>query len=318
MSEPSTSQATVVPAPPQGRGHYRADAALFGLTLVWGLTFPLVKEALGEADPFTFLALRFCVGALALTVLVRRQLLAHLRTGAALGLVLFLGFALQTVGLEATTPSRSAFLTGLYVVFVPLLGWGLFRQQLRAWLGVGVVLSAAGLWLLTGRDMGTGPGFGLGEWLTLGCAVAYALHILLIERFAPKEGAAGFTAVQLWVVALLSAACLPFSGARVAWTPSLLGAVAFTGLVASAGAISVQVWAQARTSAVRATLIFALEPVVAAIFSVALGHERLGPSEWSGGGLMLLGVLVAELGPLAWERLKARGQRAGAIPGALP
>lgn len=309
MSEPSTSQA---------QGHYKADAALFGLTLVWGLTFPLVKDALAQADPFPFLALRFSTGALALTVLVRRQLLPHLRTGAVLGVVLFLGFALQTAGLTATTPSRSAFLTGLYVVLVPLLGWVLFRQRLRAWLAVGVVLSAAGLWLLTGRDMGTGPGFGLGEWLTLGCALVYALHILLIERFAPKEGAAGLTAVQLWVVALLSAACLPWTEARVAWTPSLLGAVAFTGLVASAGAISVQVWAQARTSAVRATLIFALEPGVAAVFSVALGHEQLGASEWSGGALMLLGVLAAELGPLAWERLKARGQRAGAIPGALP
>ena len=107
-------------------------------------------------------------------------------------------------------------------------------------------------------------------------------------------------------VSVLSVLCLPFAGARVEWVPSFLGAVAFCGLLASAVAICVQTWAQARTTAVRVALICSTEPVFAAVYSVALGYERLGPREWVGGGLIIAGVLVAELGAHLWGRLSAR------------
>jgi drug/metabolite transporter (DMT)-like permease len=292
------------------RSRLQADGVLVLLTVLWGTTFVVVKDALGHGDPFSFLALRFGVGAVVLSVLVGRRMLSpsHLRRGAVLGAFLFVGFVLQTVGLKYTTPSRSAFITGMYVLLVPLVVMGLFRRVPRASLLVGVVLSALGLYFLTRPEEGSMEGISRGDWLTLGGSVAYAFHVAFTEKYAPKEGAAELVAVQLWVVALGSALCLPFVEVRVEWTPAFLGAVAFCGVFASALAISVQTWAQARTSAVRAVIIYSLEPLFTGVFSMALGYERLGVREWLGGGLIILGVLVSELGAALWDRRRAREQ----------
>lgn len=283
------------------------------LTVLWGTTFVVVKDALSHGDPFSFLALRFGVGAAVLSLVARRRLFSpsHLRRGAVLGLFLFSGFGLQTVGMTDTTPSRSAFITGLYVLLVPLVVLVLFRRVPRMSSLVGVILSAVGLYFLTRADVGSGMEISTGDLLTLGCSVAYAIHIALTERFATKEGVDALVAVQLWVVSLLSALCLLFTEARVEWTPAFLGAVVFCGVFASALALSVQTWAQARTSAVRAVIIYSLEPVFAGGFSVVLGYERLGGREWGGGGLILLGVLVSELGPVLWERWRLRAVAQG-------
>ncbi|MBN1205779.1 MAG: DMT family transporter [Myxococcaceae bacterium] len=290
------------------RARFQADGVLVLLTVIWGTTFVVVKDALGHGDAFTFLALRFAVGAGVLSLRAGRRLLSPgvLRRGAVLGGFLFAGFALQTVGLEDTTPSRSAFITGLYVLLVPLVVLALFRRVPRVSSLLGVVLSAVGLYYLTRAEVGAAQGISRGDLLTLGCAVAYAFHIAFTERYAPKEGVEALVAVQLWGVALLSVLCLPFVEARVEWAPAFLGAVLFCGVVASAVALSMQMWAQARTSAVRAAIVYSLEPVFAGAFSVLLGYERLGGREWVGGGLIILGVLVSELGSGLWDRW--RGQ----------
>jgi drug/metabolite transporter (DMT)-like permease len=309
----TASLATEEPARAEGGTRLRADGALVLVTAFWGITFVVVKGALGHGDPFSFLVLRFLTGAVVLTALARRAVLSPLalRRGPVLGVFLFLGFVLQTTGLVTTTPSRSAFITGMCVVLVPVLGLALFRRVPRAASWVGVVLSAVGLRYLTGVDVEEGGGLSPGDWLTLGCAAAYAVHILLTERLAPREGVLGLVAVQLWVVAGLSALCLPFTGPRVEWTPAFIGAFVVCGLFASAGALCVQTWAQARTTAVRAALIYSMESVFASFYSVLLGYETLGPREWGGGGLILAGVLVAELGSHGWERL--RGRRQGGV-----
>ena len=289
------------------RGRLQADGALMLLTVLWGTTFVVVKDALSHGDPFSFLALRFSTGALVLSLLTGRRMLSpvHLRRGALLGVFLFAGFALQTTGLADTTPARSAFFTGLYVLLVPIVVVAMFRRVPRVASLLGVVLSAVGLYFLTRPDVGSESGLSRGDLLTLGCAVAYAFHITLTERYAPREDVGALVAVQLWVVALLSVLCLPFVEARVAWTPAFLGAVAFCGVIASALALSVQTWAQARTSAVRAGIIFSLEPVFAGAFSVVLGYETLGAREWVGGAFIFLGVLVSEVGSALWARLRA-------------
>ncbi|WP_371746031.1 DMT family transporter [Myxococcus sp. CA040A] len=287
----------------------QADGALLFITLIWGVTFVVVKDALSFADPFTFLALRFGVGAVVLSALAGRQVFSptNLRHGSVLATFLFLGFALQTWGLTLTTPSRSAFITGMAVLFVPLLSLLVFRRMPKPAALMGVALSAVGLYLLTRPAPGEGGGWlSVGELLSLGCAVAYAGHITLTERYASKEGVLGMVAVQMWGVALLSAACLPFVTRKVEWTPSLVTAVLVCGLLPSALAISIQTWAQARTSAVRAAVIYALEPVFASMYSVVLGYEVLGAPEAMGGGLILTGVLVAELGSPAWMWWKSR------------
>ncbi|RKH12838.1 EamA family transporter, partial [Corallococcus sp. CA041A] len=151
-------------------------------------------------------------------------------------------------------------------------------------------------------------GFRLGDWLSVGCAVAYAGHILLTERFATKDNAVGLVSVQLVGVAVMSALCLPFVERKLEWTPPLVGAVLACGVLASAVAILVQTWGQARTSAVRAALIFALEPVFASAYSVAVGREVLGPKEWLGGALIVVGVFASELGTAVWDGWRARGR----------
>jgi drug/metabolite transporter (DMT)-like permease len=282
---------------------YKADLLIFGITALWGGTFVVVKDGLDHADPYTFIAVRFAIGAITLTAFARRQLFDRdtLRAGIGLGLFLFLGFVLQTTGLVTTTPSRSAFLTGLCVLLVPFIYIALFRRSPGPFSAAGVALAIWGLWRLTGEELlqPAGSSTWIGDGLTLGCAVAYAFHITLTEKLSPGRPPMALVAVQLWVVAILSTLCLPFVERKVEWNLSLAGAVLACGLLASALAISVQTWAQARTTAVRAALLFSLEPVFAALISVAMGRETLGWREATGGALMVVGVIVAEVGG-AW------------------
>lgn len=285
----------------------RADLALLGLTVLWSATFVLVKDALDEASPFAFLAARFFVGAAALSLVAGRDLLHRpsVRAGLLLSAFLFGGFALQTTGLARTTPARSAFITGLAVLFVPLLSVAVHRRLPRLSTQVGVLVATLGLVLFTRVfDGASGPTL-TGDLLTLAGAVSFSVHQLLNERFAREVRPAAAVAVQLWLVAAGALAMLPTEHVTLPGTVPVIGAVVFCGLFASAFAISVQTWAQRHTSAVRAALIFTLEPLFAAAGSVALGRETLDVSALGGGALMLLGVAVAELWPALPRRVAA-------------
>lgn len=275
--------------------------ALAFCTLIWGLTFVVVKDALSASDAFTFLALRFGLGALACLLWARSKVLERttLTNGLGLGLLLFAGYAFQTFGLEDTTPSRSAFITGLSVIAVPFVSWRLLHRA-PSWASVaGALIAILGLARLTG--FGLGEGLSRGDLLTLGCALLYAGHIAFTEKVAKGGTSIALVAVQLSTVAILSALCIPLGAPRFSPTPAYWGAVVTTGLIASAAAISIQTWAQSRTSAVRAAVIFSLEPVVAVVASVLLGRESPGLTELVGGGLIITGVLASELGT-AWAR----------------
>jgi drug/metabolite transporter (DMT)-like permease len=289
---------------PADRQAATADAVLVVTTAVWGASFVVVKDALVLADPVTFLALRFALGALALTLVARGALANRVlwRSGGLLGVLLFLGFVTQTAGLQFTTPSRSGFLTGLSVLLVPFVSLLLFRRWPSPPVLLGVVLAAAGLWFLTGGLSGSSAQTEWGDLLTIGCAVAFAFYIVLLEPAAKRFAPVPLVASQLWTVAALSTAALPFVPRHLAATPEFWGAVVFAGLLSSAGCILAQTWAQARTTAVRAALIFALEPVFAASYSVLVGRERLGGRELAGGSLIVLGIVAAELGSALWAR----------------
>jgi drug/metabolite transporter (DMT)-like permease len=283
-------------APPAGRDAGRsASLALVGAALLFGSTFLVVQDAVESVEPVPFLVVRFAIGTLALAPLALRRggdaLRAPglVRAGAGAGLALGAGYVLQTVGLQYTTASASAFITYLLVVFVPLIVALTTRRAPPAATVAGVALAVGGLSLLTTGD---GLGAGRGELLTLGCALAFALHILVLADAAPRFDVAALSAVQFAVVAGLLAVPGLTAGYRMdggAWA-----AAAYTGVLVTAGALGLQAWGQRRVSPTRAALLLLLEPVSAAVLGFLAG-ERLGVAGGAGALLILGGILVSEL-----------------------
>lgn len=287
-----------------------ADLALLTLTLFWGTTFSFVKEALEGASVGVFLSFRFGVAALVLGAIsaVRRDRVGpgFLRHGALLGLAMLAGFWLQTLGLRFTTPARSGFITGLSVLLVPVIARFALGRRVRLASWAGVSLAVVGLLVLT-RPFGDAvtAEVRLGDLLTFGCALAFAVQVIFTGEWSPRHPLAPFVGVQVAVTlagALLSLLVEaprldPASPARFA------GVVAFTGVLMTAGAFFVMNWAQRHTSAVRAALIYSLEPVTAALFSAWYWKEALGPFELAGGALIVLGVLLGEVGGVLEARV---------------
>lgn len=269
--------------------------ALVAVTAVWGVTFVQVKDAVALYPLFAFLAVRFAIAALVLAAPAAGRMRTLGRSGwlagAALGLLLAAGYALQTAGLERTTVSSAGFITGLYVVFTPILGLLLFRTSVGRAVWLGVVLAVAGLAMLSG----VGAGDAGGDLLVLGGSAAYSLQIVLMERYAPRYDPVAFTQAEML------AAFAGFAVVAVAlgqlelprgWT--VWGALLVTGIFASALGFLVQTWAQRRTSATRTALAFAMEPVWAGIFGFWLAGDRLGVLGWGGCAVIMAGIVVAE------------------------
>ena len=283
--------------------------ALVAVTAVWGLTFVQVKDALELYPLFAFLAVRFAIATLTLAVPGRRRVRTLGRRGwgigAMLGLLLAVGYALQSAGLERTTVSSTGFITGLYVVFTPLLALVVFRTRIAAavWLGVG--LSTVGLSLLSGVDAGRLAG----DALALGASAVYSVQIVLMERYAPRFDAVALTLAEMaaaFIGFLVVAVALGQVEVPRGWT--VWGALLVTGVFASALGFLVQTWAQRSLSATRTALAFALEPVFAAFFGFWLAGDRLGAWGWMGAALIMAGIVVAE--PAAAETLRRLVPRA--------
>jgi drug/metabolite transporter (DMT)-like permease len=278
----------------------RALAALVAVTAIWGVTFVQVKDALELYPLFAFLAVRFAIATLVLAPVAAPRLRGvGWGAGVALGLLLALGYALQTAGLQRTTVSSTGFVTGLYVVFTPLFAYALFRIRVGRSVLVGVGLSVVGLALLAG----VGVGDPVGDLLVLAGSAAYSLQIALMERYARRYDAVAFTFVEML------AACLGFAAIAVALDevelPSgrvVWGALLVTGVFASALAFLVQTWAQRQLSAPRTALAFAMEPVWTAFFGYWLAGDRLGVVGWTGAALIMLAIVVSE--PAAAETLR--------------
>jgi drug/metabolite transporter (DMT)-like permease len=284
----------------------RAELALLGVTLSWGGSFLVVKDTLGALGPLTLIALRFTLAAMALALAFRGAAFAlgrdeggcsRVLPAAGIGALLLAGFVLQTAGLATTTPARSGFITSTYVAMVPLLGRVLLGRRLAPRVGFAVAGALAGLFLLTDPR---GAGTNVGDWLTLGCALAFAAHLLAIERWGAAFSSRALAFAQMATVALVAAPlALALEGAPPALGLRALSAVAYLGLVCSALGFLAQTWGQRHTTATRAGLIFALESLFAALLSVALGAESLTAWQWVGGLLLVGGVVFGESEPLA-------------------
>jgi drug/metabolite transporter (DMT)-like permease len=297
---------------PTRRQSLIAHLLLLGVVFVWGTTFTLVKAALAHVSPLLFNLLRMAIAAVVLILLnfrsLRKLTAQDLKLGAFVGVFLAAGYQFQTAGLTLTTASKSAFITGLVVVFVPIIATvphfappGAPKPTLAT--GAGALLAFIGLALLTathGSGFALLSGFHLGEALTLGCAIAFAAHLLTIARAAPLMPARRLGTLQISFAALTMLVLLPleklnpggihFQPAPVVWV-----ALAVTALLATAAAFTIQSWAQQHLPATHTALIFTLEPVFAWLFSLLFLGERMGPRALTGAGLILAGILLAEL-----------------------
>jgi drug/metabolite transporter (DMT)-like permease len=285
---------------------WKVDGSLVAMTLIWGATFVLVKQALADVSTLLFLTLRFSVAAVVLAFVFRKEFRvpnasASLRRGMIAGIFLFSGYVLQTAGLRFTSASKAGFLTGLYVPLVPLIA-ALFHQkmpQISELLGVAV--ACVGMVLLTvQRDL---LDIGRGDLLVAGCAVAYSCHIVILGRFSPQSNLGLLTVGQIATGALIGAATFWWvEPVHITWSVGVWVALAVTSLLATALAFLVQTWAQRWSSPTRTVLIFSLEPVFAWVTSYLVAGEVLSRRATVGAGLILAGILVVELKPIGRRR----------------
>jgi drug/metabolite transporter (DMT)-like permease len=281
----------------------RAELALAGVTVIWGTTFVVVKSALAEVSTFVFLTMRFWVAAVALIFIYRKALIYRkayrkhgLGAGILAGTLLFTAYVFQTLGLELTTPSKSAFLTGLSIPAVPLIAALVYRVKPRFIDLVGILFASVGMVLMTAPAGGFRSDINRGDILSFLCAVTFAFHIVIIGHYSKLHGFETLAAVQIATAALLGSVLFWFAEpVRFHLTPGVAAAVLATGLFATALAFTTQAWAQQYTSPSRAALIFALEPPVAWLTSWVLTGEGLAFRGKVGAGMILAGILLVEL-----------------------
>ena len=277
------------------RHRFAWELAIVAITVVWGATFVMVKNAVALVPVSVFLALRFSIAATLVAIAgapqLKRITRAELAGGIVTGLVLFVSFVLQTEALRRTISSNVGFITGLYVVMVPLLAAIVFRHLPSRATLIAVALAAAGLYLLANPTVG---GFRTGELMALGCAFGYSVQILLVDRYVKRVRVVPFTVVELGVVAVCAGIGVLLStpvhhvGARVVWE-----AVAVTATLATAAGLWIQSGAQRTVPPTRSAILFAMESPFAAVFGFALAGDHIGAAGWIGGGLMVAGALVA-------------------------
>ncbi|MGQ4274349.1 DMT family transporter [Terrihabitans sp. B22-R8] len=281
----------------------RQELVLVLITMVWGGTFLVIQKAMEVSGPLFFVGLRFVIAGLILAALFHRLLRGTTRVelvgGVVIGVSLFLGYFLQTWGLQTISSSTSAFITALYVPLVPLLQWVALRRPPHVMSWAGIALAFTGLVLMTGQDAGS-LRFSQGEIATILCALAVAVEIILISRYAGRVDSRRVTAIQLLVAGFLSFGLMPIAGEAVPAFSWQLAASALGLAAASAGIQLAMNWAQRSVSPTRATLIYAGEPVWAGIVGRIAG-ERLPSLALLGAALILAGVLASELRP-KWRR----------------
>ena len=296
---------------------YKADAALVFVTMTWGVSFILTKLLIEQIGVFNFLSQRFLLAALIAAVFFRKRFLrmtpATFTRGMLIGFILFLGYALQTVGLLYTSVSNSAFITGFSVVLVPLFGAIVFKTKpgISAALGAGMALF--GLGLLTLGDAAGLTTVNLGDVLTLLAAVCFAFHILTVGLWAPRSDAILLAIVQIFAVGFFSGiVALTFESPAFPPTALDWASLLFLSIVCTSMAFIAQNEAQKYTTATHTALIYSGEPVFAAISEYLIYGTLLSEKGLLGAALILSGVLLSELKPFKKKKKDKSGkQRAG-------
>lgn len=287
-----------------------AVLALLGTAGSWGATFTLIKHVLSNIAPEPFIFWRFTVAGLILVAFAayrRRLTAAMLVPGVTLGLLVFSGYWLQTRALLEISPSRSAFLTGLYVVMVPFADGVVYRTRvtLRAWMAS--VLAVVGTAVLIG---GFEERPSIGDWLTILCAVTFALHVVFTARYTTQHAPIGLAAVQVLFVGI-AAAGPAMLAPRPTFAPDVVIAIVFTAVVTTALAFAALMWGQAHVSATEAAVILSFEPVAASLTSILWDREPITVA-FSIGALLILAAMIVSQLP---DRPSATMRDDGADPG---
>ena len=302
----------------------RAYLLMLFVVAVWGSTFVLIKGALADATPAAFNLVRMTLAFLVLAAAYHQAWRGigrwQIASGALVGLCLATGYQFQTIGLVRTTPSKSAFITGLVVVLVPLFSAipglrppGARSPRWNAFLGA--ALAFIGILLLTAPAVAGGPGpasalgsalsllpdlssINIGDLLTFGCAIGFAFHCIALSHISPRIGFRPLALLQVGFCAVFMALSLPFiEHPHIAWTPRLIIALGIAAVLATAAAFSIQSWAQSVLPSTHIALLLTLEPVFAWMTSFLIMGERLGLRPASGALLILAGIALTELVP---------------------
>ena len=281
----------------------RAELSLLAITLIWGSTFVVTKFILRDAGPFLYTSLRFLLATLIFGVLFFPKLRTigkeAVAKGAILGFLLFIGFASQTIGLLYTTASKSAFITGMMVVFTPICQLVIERKAPKFGNLLGVVLVIAGLYFLTSPE---GSHFNLGDGLTLICALSFAFYIVGLDTFSQNCDAAHLTFIQFAVTALLAAlGFVFFEDYRLVLNVQFSAGLLYLAIFATVIALFVQARFQKDTTPTRSAVVFSVEPVVAAIVAYLVLGEHLGDYGILGAGLIMAGVITSEFSDLLFR-----------------
>jgi drug/metabolite transporter (DMT)-like permease len=283
-----------------------SDLGLFYCAAVWGSTFIITKGALDSVDPVVMVGIRFLISAALLLpwVLRRRDKLRHLREGAVLSLFLALLYITQTTGLLYTSASNSGFITGLFIIFIPVFLFLGRREKPTRLQAVSALLAVAGLWLLTGGVSGVNKG----DWLTLVAAAAYSAHLIVTDKYVKAEADTVLLAFhQFWLVALLSFGMAGLQGVSFA----VAGAagwwvIIFLAIFPTLTAFFIQMLAQRHSEPFKVGLIFTLEPVFAAGFAWTLGGEEFLAAKAAGGLLIVSGMIIGELSKFNFKRVRSK------------
>jgi drug/metabolite transporter (DMT)-like permease len=291
----------------------RASLLMLAVVAVWGATFVVVKAALADATPAAFNLVRMTLAFAVLAVIyhrywrtINRRQIAY---GAVVGLCLALGYQFQTIGLVRTTPSKSAFITGLLVVLVPFFSairwlrppgahaprWNAFAGALLAFVGILLLTVPAG----SGGGLGILPdlaSINIGDLLTLGCAIGFALHCIALAHASPKVDFRPLAMLQVGFCALFMALSLPLvEHPQIHWSTRLIAALLVAAVLATSAAFSIQSWVQSVLPPTHTALLLTMEPVFAWMTSFLVLGERFGVRPACGAGLILAGILLTEM-----------------------
>ena len=292
---------------------HRPELMLVVCTVIWGGTFPAVKYALEFSSAWLIVAMRFAIAGILFELIFRNagqkiNRLIFLR-GVILGLFFFAGFGLQTLGLQYTSSSRSAFLTEALVIIIPVLSFVMSRKRPSLFTMTGAVFVMAGLYLLT--SPAGFVDFNRGDWLTLGCALSFSFYIIGVDLWSTPESRGLLSTVQAFTVALLATPMAFCEGVRLQPAGGFILAMLYLILPGTIAVVMLQMRYQPQSTPARAGVIFALEPVFAMLYAVVLSFEGFAWRAVLGALVVTGGVVWSELGTSVWRGVLARVRSAG-------